>query len=155
MLVEGGAHVTERGPRGVTAVYLAALYGRWPLLQWLLEIGGACIEETTDAGTSVWDALRGSLVHLSLAEVTSLLLFMVVRGTPSAGLVAALRPEHAQLVREGYRIQTRLPAYLVQRRALLDAHCPLISPLRALVHDYDPEPTTTEELWATGLGVAT
>jgi hypothetical protein len=33
----------------------------------------------------------------------------------------------------------------------LDAHCPLIPPLRALVHGYE-EPTTTDELWATGLG---
>jgi hypothetical protein len=32
----------------------------------------------------------------------------------------------------------------------LDAHCPLLAPLRDLVHGYE-EPTTTDELWATGL----
>jgi hypothetical protein len=36
----------------------------------------------------------------------------------------------------------------------LDAYCPLILPLLALIRGYDPEPTTTGELWATGLGVA-
>jgi hypothetical protein len=55
------------------------------------------------------------------------------------------------MLQEGGRLRARLPAYLVQRRALLDEHCPLIAPLRALVHGYE-EPTTTEELWATGLG---
>jgi hypothetical protein len=57
----------------------------------------------------------------------------------------------AKVFREWFRIKDRLPAYLDQRRALIDVHCPLISPLRALTYDYD-KPTTTEELWATGLG---
>jgi hypothetical protein len=35
----------------------------------------------------------------------------------------------------------------------LDAHCPLITPLLALVSGYEM-PTTTDELWATGLGAA-
>lgn len=50
----------------------------------------------------------------------------------------------------------RLPVYLVQRGALLDADCPvLLSPLRALqlVYGY-MELTTTGELWATGTGAA-
>jgi hypothetical protein len=50
--------------------------------------------------------------------------------------------------------RARLLAHLVRRRALLDAHCPVLPPLiRALVHGY-MELTTTEELWATGLGQA-
>jgi hypothetical protein len=55
---------------------------------------------------------------------------------------------------EGARLKAALPAYLAQRRALLDPHCPLIAPLRDLVRGYDPERTTTEVLWATGLGAA-
>jgi hypothetical protein len=56
------------------------------------------------------------------------------------------------MVQEGARLRARLPAYLVRRQALLDAHCPvLLPPLLALVHGY-MELTTTEELWATGLG---
>jgi hypothetical protein len=58
------------------------------------------------------------------------------------------------VVEEGARLKVALPAYLARWRTLLDAHCPLIAPLLALVRDYDPEPTTTEELWATGLGTA-
>jgi hypothetical protein len=54
-----------------------------------------------------------------------------------------------RVLQEGGRLRARLPAYLVRRRALIDAHCPLpLPPLRALVHGY-MELTTTEELWAT------
>jgi hypothetical protein len=52
-------------------------------------------------------------------------------------------------------LRAALPAYLARvqaRSTLLDAHCPLIAPLLALVHKYDPDPTTTGDLWATGLG---
>jgi hypothetical protein len=52
------------------------------------------------------------------------------------------------------RLRAALPAYLTQRQTLLDTHCPLIAPLLAMVRGYDPEPTTTEELWAKGLGAA-
>jgi hypothetical protein len=55
------------------------------------------------------------------------------------------------VVQEGARVRARLPAYLAQRRALLDAHCPLIAPLQDLVHGYEMPPTT-DELWPTGLG---
>jgi hypothetical protein len=85
--------------------------------------------------------------------VTSILRVMVLRGAPPAELTARLSPEHAQVVEDGARLRAGIPEYLARRRALLDAHCPLIPPLRALVHGYE-EPTTTEELWATGLGAA-
>jgi hypothetical protein len=87
-------------------------------------------------------------------EMTALLRAMVVRGDPPAKLVALLKPEYARVVKEGARLRAALPAYLAQRRAILDATCPLIAPLLALVYGYDPEPTTTEELWAMGLGAA-
>jgi hypothetical protein len=87
------------------------------------------------------------------AEVTALLRVLVVRGAPPAAFMDELRqPEFKRVVEEGARLRQTLPAYLARRRALLDAHCPLIPPLLALVRGYDPEPTTTEELWATGLG---
>jgi hypothetical protein len=54
---------------------------------------------------------------------------------------------HVHVVQEWVRLQ----AGLAQQRALLDEHCPLIAPLRALIHG-DDEPMTSEELWATGLG---
>jgi hypothetical protein len=98
--------------------------------------------------------LGGNLKHADVTVGTALLHVMVLKGAPAAGLVALQRPEFAQVVGEGARLLTALPAYLAQQRALLDAHCPLIAPLRALVREYDPEPTTTEKLWATGLGAA-
>jgi hypothetical protein len=88
------------------------------------------------------------------AELSALLRVMVLRSAPPADLASQLRPEHARVVEEGARLRAALPAYLAQRQALLDAHCPLIAPLRALIREYDPEPTTTEELWATGLDAA-
>jgi hypothetical protein len=81
--------------------------------------------------------------------VTSLLRVMVLQDAPPAELTALLSPVHARVVTDGARLRAGLPAYLVQRRALLNAHCPLIPPLRALVHGYE-EPTTTDEVWATG-----
>jgi hypothetical protein len=83
--------------------------------------------------------------------LTSLLRVIVLIEDPPASAVAALAPEHVQVV-EVAQLRTRLPAYLARRRAILDEHYPLIPPLLALVRDYDPEPTTTEEIWATGLG---
>jgi hypothetical protein len=62
-------------------------------------------------------------------SVTALLRVMVLRGAPPAELTDRLSPEHAQVVEDGARLKAGLPAYLARRRALLDAHCPLISPL--------------------------
>jgi hypothetical protein len=88
--------------------------------------------------------------------VTSLLRAMVSRGAPPVEGTGGLSPEHAQVVQDGARLRARLPAYLAERRALLDAHCPLISPLpeelQALIFMFE-RPTTTDELWATGLGL--
>jgi hypothetical protein len=124
-----------------------------------LEHGGADIAEVTDSGKTVWTNIAVRvfsmrLAHEAVAEVTALLRVMVLRTSPPTKFVARLRPDHARVVEEGARLRAALPVYLVQRRTLLDAHCPLIPPLLALVRGYDPEPTTTEELWATGLGVA-
>jgi hypothetical protein len=96
---------------------------------------------------------EGKHVDHDATAVTALLRVMVLRGAPPAELTARLSPEHARVVQEGARLRAQLPAYLAQRRALLDAHCPLIAPLQDLVHGYK-EPTTTDELWATRLGAA-
>jgi hypothetical protein len=79
---------------------------------------------------------------------------MVLHDDCPPSLSLLLAPEHVRVVEEGARLRARLPAYLARRRAILDKHCPLILPLRVLVHDYDPEPSTTAEIWATGLGAA-
>jgi hypothetical protein len=76
---------------------------------------------------------------------------MVLHGGPLDSLTADLAPPFQRIVQDGARLRARIPAYLAQRRALLDAHCPLLPPLQDFVHGYD-EPTTTGELWATGLG---
>jgi hypothetical protein len=78
---------------------------------------------------------------------------MVLHGGPPASLTKDLAPPLQQIVQDGARLRARLPAYLTQRRALLDTHCPLLPPLQDLVHGYE-ELTTTDELWATGLGAA-
>jgi hypothetical protein len=135
----------------------------------LFEYGGADIGDTLEDGGTIWDLLEDYLmqaewdleddedddnpyVHDATA-VTSLLRCMVLRGAPLAWLTERLSPEHAQVVEDGGRLKAGLPAHLARRQALLDAHRPLIPPLQALVHGYE-EPTTTDELWATGLGAA-
>jgi hypothetical protein len=72
---------------------------------------------------------------------------MVLLEDPPNSFQLALVPEHRQVLEEGARLRVRLPAYLAQRRALLDDHCPLLLPLRALVCGYYKP--TTEEIWAT------
>jgi hypothetical protein len=135
------------------------------MVAWLLEHGGANITDTAGDGSTVWDALKECLVEDEIEQddedhvehdavaVTFLLRVMMLWGAPPAELATRLSPEHARVVQEGARMRARLPAYLAQRRALLDAHCLLIAPLQDLVHDYEV-PTTTDELWATGLGAA-
>jgi hypothetical protein len=83
-------------------------------------------------------------------KLTAMLRVMVLHGAPPESLVSNLAPPFQRIVKDGARLRARLPAYLTQRRALVDAHCPLPPPLLALVHGY-AEPTN-DELWATGLG---
>jgi hypothetical protein len=142
----------------------AANSAEFTTAQHLLEHVGADIGDTLSNGRTIWNMLEQYLVeggrhpeddayHLYVYDataVTSLLRVMLLRGAPPADLTARLSPEHAQVVEDGAQLKAGLPAYLAQRWALLDAHCPLIPPLRALVHGYE-EPTTTNELWATGL----
>jgi hypothetical protein len=123
-----------------------------------LEFGGADISEVNRDGDTVWDLLEDYLIEPEYdgaedkaEKVTTLLRFMVLRGAPPAELTAELSTEHQRVVEEGARLRARIPSYLAKRRALIDTHCPLIAPLCALVSDYE-EPTTTEELWETGLG---
>jgi hypothetical protein len=123
------------------------------------------IMETTQSEKTVWhDLILNLRLHLdeigeddpeeNLAELTAFLRALVLRGAPPPAVVASLSSEQVRVVQEGARLRARLPAYLVQRWALLDENCSmLLPPLRALVHGY-MELTTTEELWATGLGAA-
>jgi hypothetical protein len=76
---------------------------------------------------------------------------MVLYGGSPESLAREVAPPFQRIVHDGARLRAQLPAYFVRRCALLEAHCPLLPPLLALVHGYDA-PTTTDELWATGLG---
>jgi hypothetical protein len=86
-----------------------------------------------------------------IVAINAMLRVMVLHGAPPEYLTAKLAPPFQRILQDGARLRARLPAYLLQRRALLDAHCPLLPPLLNLIHGYE-EPTTTDELWATGLG---
>jgi ankyrin repeat protein len=162
-LVLAGARVGAVDNRGNTALLASARGGQYAKTQFLLEEGGANIDDVDEGGNTVWsiftmdeELIEGGLREQETDSVTrtGLLQFMVLRGAPPPMLVDLLSPEDTVVVQEGDRLRARLPAYLVRRRALLDAHCPvLLPPLRDLVHGY-MELTTTEELWATGLGTA-
>jgi hypothetical protein len=179
---EGGASISEADDEGNTALLLAAFDCCPPMVQWLLEYGGAQITETNNEGTSVWTVnfthclpnvlkcaykksyngeyvfIDGEYVpdehtveNVDIVTLTAMLRVMVLHGGPPDSLTNDLAPPFQRIVQDGARLRARLPAYLAQRRALSDVHCPLLPPLRDLVHGYE-EPTTTDELWATGLG---
>jgi ankyrin repeat protein len=174
---EGGASITETDDMGNTALLVAAGEICEPkIVQWLLEYGGAQITDTNNGGASVWTVdWEESLLYLlrsaykkdddgeyvlldgeyiptqDTVEITAMLRVMVLHGGPPESLTAYLAPPFQRIVQDGARLRARLPAYFMQRRALLEAQCPLLPPLQDLVHGYEKS-TTTEELWATGLG---
>jgi hypothetical protein len=129
--------------------------GQLATAAWLIEYGVADISVAATDGSTVWDMLSALLDREppSAGKLTALLRVMVLRVTPHRTLVAQLSLKDAKIVRDGARLRDRLPDYLARRRALLDEHCLLPTPLQDLVNSYEV-PTTTEELWATGLGTA-
>jgi hypothetical protein len=174
---EGGASISETDDGGNTALLMAAGEMCQPaMVQWLLEYGGAQLTDTDTYGYSVWtldweESLQYLLIdayakddddeYVSIdgeytqtdftAEITSMLRVIVLYGGPPDSLTADLAPPLQRIIRDGARLRARLPAYLAQRRTLLNAHCSLLPPLQDLVHGYE-EAITTDELWATGLG---
>jgi hypothetical protein len=161
-LVELGAEVGAVNDIGDTALLVSASYGRYETTKFLVEHWSAKIESVNNSGETVWDMLIEQFEEPieedkeedDLAALIALLRVLVLRDAPPPALLALLSPEPARVVQEGARLRARLPAYLLRRRALLYAQCPvLLPPLQALVHGY-MELTTTEELWATGLGQA-
>jgi hypothetical protein len=156
-LVELGAEVGAADTDGNTALFVSALNGHY-----LLEDAGAIMDDVNTYEVTIYDLLvehfdavpRGDEAEADLPALIGLLRFLVLHDAPLPALVALLSSEPARVVQEGARLRAQLPAFLVERRALLDAHCPvLLAPHRDLVHGY-MELTTTEELWATGLGTA-
>jgi hypothetical protein len=99
---------------------------------------------------TVWRLLKICVYDPPIDDATLnvVLRVLVMKDIPCPGYTREiLQGMHAQVAQEWARLQ----ACLAQRRALLNEHCPLIAPLLALIYGYD-EPTTSEELWATGVG---
>jgi hypothetical protein len=115
------------------------------MVQWLLEYGGAQIIDTDEEGGSVWTDNRqhtyyglpakpvGAYIgyydgeyapYGDIVELTAMLCVLVLHGGPPESLAQDMAPPLQQIVEDGARLRARLPAYLAQRRALLDAHCP-------------------------------
>jgi hypothetical protein len=162
LIEEGGANIDDVTDLDQSVITIAAINGQLTSMQWLIEYGGVAVN------TTVWYSLREPLWEGARDPVamTSLLRAMVLRDVPPADFGAAITLGHerdhlpaisiedAQVLRDGARLRARLPVYLARRRALLETHSPLLPPLRAIVSEYE-EPTTTEEIWATGLGAVT
>jgi ankyrin repeat protein len=161
LLKEGGAAISETSYNGYSALHCALDGGAAQTAQWLLEHTGVPIGAVTHADETVWDLLEDHLLTTefdypgqnAMTPMTALLRVMVLRSAPPIELADKISSTNARVLEEGARLRSKLPAYFAQRLALLNAHCPLLPPLVAIVHGYQ-EPTTTEELWATGLGAA-
>ena len=154
---QGGSQIDEMDNAGNSALLRAAGGGQLKMVQWLVEQGGSKIEQVNHAGTTIWDLLSKYLVdsandledadvRVNPATVTALLRVMLLRGAPPDSLTAQMAPEHVRVVEDG----ACLRAYLARRQAIMDAHCPLLAPLQALVHGY--EALTVDELWAMDFG---
>jgi hypothetical protein len=136
-LVELGAEVGAVDNVGYTALLLSASYGRYATTKFLVEHWSANIKKGNYAGETVWDMLiehfeesfKEDEEEDDLAGLIALLRVLVLRDAPPPALLALLSPEPARVVQEGARLRARLPAYLVRRRALLDAHCPVLLPV--------------------------
>jgi hypothetical protein len=138
------------------------------MVRWLLEYGGAQINDTNNEGASAWIGnRRNSLPNLlrsaykrggdgnvwDIGALTAMLRVFVLHGGHPESLTADIAPIFQRIVQDGARLRARLPAYLAQRRMLLSTHCSMLPPLAAIVYGYE-EPMTTDELWATGLGAS-
>jgi hypothetical protein len=173
---ECGASITATDDFGNTVLLRAAMNHNPKVVQWLLEHGNAQITDSNSVGDSVWTERYGLPVMLKrayaesndgrfptfkgdhvregdLVAFTAMLRVMVLHGGPPESLANALAPPFQRIVQDGARLRARLPAYLAERRARLETYCPLLAPLAAIVHCYEA-PTTTDELWATGLGAS-
>jgi hypothetical protein len=142
----------DRAKAILMAQYEAVKFSQFSTAQWLLEYeeGPRSLSFQNSHDTHFWDMMLAK--YDASAAATSLLRVMLLLSDPSAYSLS-LHSIELPLLEEGTRLRVRLPAYLAQRRALLDEHCPLIAPLLSMVSAYEV-PTTTDELWATGLGTA-
>jgi hypothetical protein len=156
LLLEGGARIGETGPGGMTALMWAGHGGHLKIVEWLLEDGGSSMAETSAGGGTVWSFLDLRGVNMDLnrsAELTSLIKVMVMLADAPKLFIAKLAPVHSDLVAHGRRIRAQLkealPAYLVQQRASVFAHCPIPAVLQSVVQGYSA--TTLEDMWTDGL----
>jgi hypothetical protein len=152
-LVELGASIDATDNFGDTTLLKSVRYDHISTMQYLLEHAGANMDDISIKGDTIWDLQAHHFDERRAIQPCGACRLPPGRGSaPPLALVARLAPDSARVVQEGARLRARLPVYLEQRRALLDAHCAvLLPPLRALVHSY-MELITNEELWATGLG---
>jgi hypothetical protein len=125
---------------------MAASYGHFACAQWLLEEGGARIEETDSTGDTVWSTLK--LEGMDADALASLLKVMVLLADAPPDFVAKLSPAHAKLARRGRQLRAQLSSYLERQRALVVAHCPLPAVLQPIVFGYAVP--TPEDMWAEG-----
>jgi hypothetical protein len=149
-LLKTGEVESENG-----VMLVAASCRQLSVVRWLLEYGGVSITEATEKGETIWDLLEGSFVDYNgewndaIPGLKCLLRVMVLQGAPPEELAEAMSPRMKQVVEDGAQLRARLPVYLARRRELVNLHCPVLAPLRAIILGYE-EPTT-DELWATGL----
>jgi hypothetical protein len=126
-----------------------------------VETEGADTSARDNDGHTIWDGLKVAFTSSEFSSegmhslsdpraVSALMRVLVLQEGPPVEWI--LRPYHKLVVEQGERLREALPAWQAQRRSLLGGHIP-IEPLLDIVLTYDGTPSTTQEHWATGLGL--
>jgi hypothetical protein len=150
LLTKGGATVEAEN------VWVAAILGQLPTLEWLLEQNPTLISYVAD-GNTIWNLLEYCVERLKVGtarstantELSSLLKVMVLLEDAPADFKARLSPQHAELATRGKLLRAQLPIYLEQQRAAVVNHSPLPAVLQSLVVAY-AVPTPGDK-WKYGL----
>jgi hypothetical protein len=152
LLTEGGFSLTEQIRNGWHALMLAAIFGRFPAVQYLLGEHGASITERDNCGRTVWGNMYVLLPkEESAAELSFLLKVMVMLDDAPADFIIKLLPQHTNICTRGRHLRAELPSFLEQQQAAVVVHCSLPAVLQSLVATYAA--TTPEDMWTDGLRV--
>jgi hypothetical protein len=113
--------LAEQTPNHKSAFLLAAHFGRFRAMQYLLEEQGASMTENDDYGQTVSDILATVYKKASATKLPSLLKAKVMLDDAPPSIIAELSPQHAKLYRREARSAAEVSSLLKVMVMLEDA----------------------------------